>query len=116
MDKEQLIYEVLGMPKNVMSYHMSRNLATLFPDMTLIEGEMDFFEVEEFAKAGFCTINYRAIVHNQMETSWLAPDITSKYWVEADVKAVPDQEEVEQQVFERSRNVWLEVHWNNSKF
>src|SRR2546421_10220481 len=123
MDKEQFIYESLGLPLSAISYHTSLHLATRFPNHSLLEGEEGLFNIEEFAKAGRCDLKHKAIVHNQVTTQWHAPDMTTQFlrsaWRVAGQmpeKAIPGQTEAEQQVFDRSKNAWLEVAWDGSIF
>ncbi|MBV9706455.1 MAG: hypothetical protein JO125_03495 [Chloroflexi bacterium] len=45
MKKEQLISEMLLLPGTALDYHIGQNLAKLFPDRALIEGDAFNFNV-----------------------------------------------------------------------
>src|SRR5436853_4312695 len=112
MDKEQFIQEALGLPLSAISYHVSQHLATRFPDWALLEGDEVLFNIEEFAQAGHCDLEHKAIIHNQVTTQWHAPDITTQFVMSArrvpgySGMVVPGQTEAEQQVIDRSKNAW----------
>src|SRR5437660_12744923 len=74
MNKEYLISEVLCLPPAAIEYHMSLTLAKLFPDKTMIEGDMPYFNVEAYAQAQFCTLMKKNILYNQVMTYWKVPE------------------------------------------
>ena len=120
MDKEQFIHEALRLPATAIDYHVSSHLATLFPDRALLEGGEGLFNIEEFAQAGQCQLEHKAVVYNQIITHWRAPEIGNQPWAQVALQmsgvVVPGPTEAEKQVFERSKNAWLEVAWDGSLF
>lgn len=120
MDKEQFIHEALCLPTTAIDYHVSSYLATLFPDRALLEGGEGLFNVEEFARAGQCQLEHKAVVYNQITTHWRPPEIGAQPWAQVALQmsgvVIPGQTEAEQQVFDRSKNAWLEVTWDGSLF
>src|SRR2546421_11876539 len=74
MKKEYLISEALCLPPTAIEYHMSLTLAKLFPDKTMIEGDMPYFNVEAYAQAQFCTLMKKNMLYNQVMTYWKVPD------------------------------------------
>jgi predicted AAA+ superfamily ATPase len=67
---KQLIIEALSLPSSAISYHVSQQLATLYPNKTLVEGCDCSFNLEMYARAGKCTIEQKTSVHNQFSSSW----------------------------------------------
>jgi len=116
LEKEQFIREALCLPTSAIDYHVSLHLSTLLPERALMQGEERLFDIEEFAQAGYCTLAYKAIVYNQIVTSWEAPEIGTDAWKGSVAYDAADQTEAEQQVLERAKNAWLEVAWGNSTF
>src|SRR5215469_3126556 len=75
MSKDRFfISEALCLPPPAIEYHVSQNLATLFPNKAMIEGEEGRFNVEEFAQAQHCTITLKTFIHNQRTTHWVGPE------------------------------------------
>lgn len=70
MKIKQLIIEALSLPSSAISYHVSQQLAALYPNKTLIEGCDCSFNLEMYANAHKCTIERKASVHNQFSSSW----------------------------------------------
>jgi ATPase family associated with various cellular activities (AAA) len=67
---QQLIIEALGLPNNAISYHVSQELAGMYPNKVMVEGSDASFNLEKYAEATLCTIKYDAYIHNQTITSW----------------------------------------------
>ncbi len=121
MDKEQFIHEALSLPLSATSYHVSQHLATRFPDRALLESDESLFNIEEFAQAGYCDLEHKTIIHNQVTTHWRAPEIATQFLRQLPAlrmagSVILGQTEAEQQVFDRSKNAWLEVVWDGSTF
>jgi hypothetical protein len=120
MDKEQFIHDALCLPPQAIDYHVSLHLSTLFPDRALLEGGEALFNIEEFARAGYCHLEHKAVIYNQVITHWRAPEIGNQPWMQPALRmagiVVPGPTEAEQQIFERSKNAWLEVAWGDSVF
>jgi hypothetical protein len=123
MNKEQLISEVLLLPSAAIDYYVSKNLAMLFPDQALIEGDGGYFDVEGYANAKLCTLTRKTFTYNQMSTHWIPPAREVLHWnygsmsVEIVKGAVDptDQEPVppenRQETHDRVKKAWLEVLW-----
>jgi hypothetical protein len=120
MDKEQFIHDALCLPPQAIDYHVSLHLSTFFPDRALLEGGEGLFNVEEFARAGYCHLEHKAVVYNQVMTHWRAPEIGNQPWTHPMLRmpgsVVTGHTEAEQQIFERSMNAWLAVTWGDSSF
>jgi hypothetical protein len=120
MDKEQFIHDALCLPTQAIDYHVSLHLSTLFPERALLQGSEGLFNIEEFARAGYCHLEHKAVVYNQVITHWRAPEISNQPWRQSVLRlgghVVPGPTEAEQQIFERSNNAWLEVAWGDSHF
>ena len=70
MKIKQLIIEALSLPLTAISYHVSQQLATLYPNKALVEGSDCSFNLEAYARAHKCTIQQETSIHNQILTSW----------------------------------------------
>ncbi|MCA1990960.1 MAG: AAA family ATPase [Coleofasciculus sp. S288] len=70
MKIKKLIMEALSLPTTAIAYHVSRELAALYPNKALVEGSECSFNVETYAYAGKCTIEQQVSIHNQIATSW----------------------------------------------
>ena len=82
MQKEQLIREALALPQSAIAYHVSQILSERFPDKILVEGEDGHFDVEEYAKDGYCNIEQSNIVYNQVITHWIERQIGPSNWTQ----------------------------------
>ena len=92
MNIEELIEESLHRPSCAIPYHMSRQLAILFPEKAIVEGESHLFDVEEFAHAQHCSVEKKASVYSEIESTW---------------------EGEEDGIVKRAKNAWLEVTWQH---
>jgi ATPase family associated with various cellular activities (AAA) len=70
MKVQQLITQGLSLPLNAISYHVSQELAGLYPQKIFLETHESSFNVEAFANAKLCTIEYDSSTHNQIVTGW----------------------------------------------
>ena len=70
MKIKQLIIEALSLPLSAISYHVSQQLAALYPNKALLEGCDCSFNLEAYAKVGKCTIKQETSIYNQISTSW----------------------------------------------
>src|SRR5215208_4083777 len=70
MKNEDLIQEGLREPVAAIGYGISRQMAALFPDKAILEGDACSFGLEEYAAGGQCTLALRPAVHSQIATSW----------------------------------------------
>lgn len=70
MKTQQLILEALNLPTNAITYHVSQELAALYPKKTLLEGSDYAFDLEKYAQANLCAIKYDTYIHNQIVSGW----------------------------------------------
>ncbi|MBE3559305.1 MAG: ATP-binding protein [Ktedonobacteraceae bacterium] len=129
MYKEQLIADILLLPPTAIEYHMSKNLAALFPEKALIESD-GICDIESFADAGQCTLTRKTFIVNQMNTFWRAPEPQLMHWRHMGMPGMmplmggmafeaagPLQGDngtdssAQQETVDRVKNAWLEVNW-----
>jgi hypothetical protein len=67
---KQLILEALRLPSSAISYHVSQQLAALYPHKALVESCDCSFNLEMYAKAHKCTIQQETSIHNQVSSNW----------------------------------------------
>ncbi len=76
MKIQQLISEALRLPNNAIAYHVSQELAALYPSKAMLEGSDSSFDIERYANADLCTIEYDQSIHNQIISAWDGMDNT----------------------------------------
>ncbi len=101
MNREELIDEALRLPVSAITYYVSRQLATLFPDKTLVECESIYFDVETYAQDGQCNLEPLHHGYNELTIDWY----------ESDEEEHPLSSEG--QLHKCIRNAWLEATWQN---
>jgi ATPase family associated with various cellular activities (AAA) len=127
MSKDKFfISEALCLPPTAIEYHIGQNLATLFPDKALTEGDVGYFDVEEYAQAGHCTIKLKTFIYNQLTTYWVGPEPQVMHYhphvvvevggVIVGTSQVPKTDGLERETIDRVRNAWLEVEWQGNIF
>jgi len=67
---KQLIIEALSLPLSAISYHVSQQLAALYPNKALLEGCDCSFNLQAYAQASKCTIKQETSIYNQILSSW----------------------------------------------
>jgi AAA+ superfamily predicted ATPase len=72
--KKQLISDIMCLPPTAIEYHLGMHLAKLFPEKVLLEGDIGYFNVEGYAKAGLCKITRHTFLFNQVTTYWQMPE------------------------------------------
>jgi hypothetical protein len=90
MGIENFISTALRYPSDYVSYHVSRELAELYPDKGIIEGDSCAFDLEAYVRAERCEMVGELAVFNQVTTGWSGPG--KKLWREAE-------------------NAWFNVFW-----
>lgn len=90
MGIENFISKALGYPSDYVSYHVSRELAGLYPDKAIIKGETCAFDLEDYARAERCEMVEEFAVFNHVATSWCGPG---------------------QKLWRRAENAWFNVFW-----
>lgn len=95
MKIQQLITEALSLPNNAIAYHVSQELAAIYPKKALLEGSDSTFDLEKYAKANFCSIQQETSIHNQILTAW---------------------DGMENKIYNYTENANFEVTWQEHKF
>ncbi|MBG1265746.1 AAA family ATPase [Nostoc sp. WHI] len=95
MKIQQLITEALSLPNNAIAYHISQELAALYPNKVLIEGSDSAFNLENYANINLCTLQHNIFIHNQIITSWNGMD---------------------KEIYNYTENASFEVTWQEHKF
>jgi hypothetical protein len=124
MHKEQLIREALSLPTNAIEYYVSQILADMYSQKALVEGGDGLFDIEEYAGAGHCTIEQKAIIYNQVVTFYQGQEMSLagmmpgllRFSGMLPVNMGPNVEEAQGELIDRAKNAWLEVQWRNSTF
>jgi hypothetical protein len=125
MSKDKFfISEALCLPLPAIEYHIGQDLATLFPNKAMIEGEEGCFNVEEFAQAQHCTITLKTFIHNQLTTHWVGPEPQVMHYhahvvmamggVIAGTSQIPQTSGSGKETIDRVKNAWLEVEWQGN--
>ncbi|HLM54528.1 MAG TPA: ATP-binding protein [Pyrinomonadaceae bacterium] len=70
MSLNNFISETLCHPTDYISYSVSEKLARMFPGRAVVEGESCQFNLDEYARAGLCSLVGEGSVHAQYATSW----------------------------------------------
>ncbi len=70
MKMENLISDALCQPSDFVPYYVSSRLAEMYPDSAIVESEYWSFDIDEFARAGHCSIMSVTSVHQQVQTIW----------------------------------------------
>ncbi|MBE9033639.1 AAA family ATPase [aff. Roholtiella sp. LEGE 12411] len=95
MTIQQLITEALSLPNSAIAYHVSQELAAIYPQKALLESSDSSFNLENYAKANLCNIQYDAYIHNQIITGWNGMD---------------------NEIYNYTENASFEVTWQENKF
>ena len=70
MDLKELISEALSLSSDSISYFVSRELARLYSDKTIIEAAFPCFDLVDYAKAELCSVVGATTVFNQSRVDW----------------------------------------------
>ncbi len=90
MNLKNFISKALSYPSDCIAYHVSRELAELFPEQAVVEGDDYDFDLPEFVRDRRCAIVSESAVHAQARTDWARSDRALR---------------------EEFENAWLKVHW-----
>ena len=119
MDIANFIREALSRPPVVIAYSVSQDLAATFPDKVLIQGEMGYFDVESFARAGHCVVTRKTALHNQVMTFWMPPEPELAPMMGPFLGDMSEHDADEAaknlRTFDRVKNAWLEVTWEDAQ-
>jgi AAA+ superfamily predicted ATPase len=91
---QQLITEALSLPNNAIAYHISQELAAIYPHKGLVEGNDPTFNLEKYANVNLCTLQENTFIHNQIMTSW---------------------DGMEEEIYNHTENASFEVTWQGHK-
>ncbi len=94
MHIQQLITEALNLPNNAIAYHISQELAAIYPQKILLEGNDSTFNLEKYAEANLCQIQYDSSIRNQILTGW---------------------DGMENHLYKYTENAKFEVQWQGEK-
>jgi hypothetical protein len=89
MNTYDFLRSTLALPLNAISYTVSEKLAELFPERYVLEGNLGYCDVEEYATTGLCVLVPSPNVHNQFTAEWDEEDGLGK----------------------SARNAWYQVEW-----
>lgn len=70
MTQNNFISESLCNPTDYIAYSVSEKLSEMFAGKAVVEGESDFFDLEQYARAGLCALVCERGTHSQFSTSW----------------------------------------------
>lgn len=87
---ENFISDSLKQPSDLITYYVSRKLAEMHPDKTIIDSDTCSFELETFVRAGQCEIVRETGIFNHARTEWRGP---------------------KRKLREDNDNAWLNVFW-----
>lgn len=93
-DISRLIIETLREPNNAIAYRAGEQLSALYPDLAVIEGQSNAFDLLQYAADGRCEITPRADLYSQVVTEWRG---------------------MGRGIDESAGNSWYEVGWNGHK-
>ncbi|MBG1245258.1 AAA family ATPase [Nostoc sp. NZL] len=94
MKIQKLITEALSLPNDAISYHVSQQLAAIYPKKTLLVSNDSSFNLEKYAEANLCKIQYDTHIHNQILTGWNG---------------------MENEIYNFNENASFEVSWQGDK-
>jgi ATPase family associated with various cellular activities (AAA) len=82
MKVQQLITQGLSLPLNAISYYVSQELAGVYPKKAFLETRESSFNIEAFANAKLCTLEYDSSTHNQIFSGWNGMDNSIYKYIE----------------------------------
>lgn len=90
---ETLIAETLVSPLDFKAYYLSRELNTLFPDKSVIQGDEYSFDLEEFSRDNHCTVTTHPGMFHQFVVSFAG---------------------LGEGLRQRTERAWFEVEWQGN--
>ncbi|HKE58464.1 MAG TPA: AAA family ATPase [Pyrinomonadaceae bacterium] len=70
MGIENFIRDALLLPTDVIAYHVSRELAELYVDKSILEGQTWYFDLDGFVRAEKCAVIEERFIFNHVRTEW----------------------------------------------
>jgi excinuclease UvrABC helicase subunit UvrB len=89
MGIENFIEDALYKPNDYIAYHVARELAELHPQKSVIQGSTWYFDLEQFSRAGHCSVVEQKSIFHHSRTEW----------------------ESGKKLYEKIQNSWLNVLW-----
>jgi ATPase family protein associated with various cellular activities (AAA) len=71
MTIENFIRDALYKPNDYIAYHAGRELAELYPQSTIVEGDTGYFDLEAFVRDQQCAIVEKKSVFHHVKTEWV---------------------------------------------
>ena len=90
MGIENFIEEALYKPNDFIAYHVGRELAELHPEKAVIQGANWYFDLEQFERAGYCSVVEQKSIYHHVRTQW---------------------ESIGKKLYDEIQNSWLNVLW-----
>jgi AAA+ superfamily predicted ATPase len=109
MFQESILRNALSLPPSAIAYYISETLASRFPDKALIEGQNPWFDVEQYAQAGLCSLTTKETLYNQAETNWRGHELTTQRQLAG--ARIPLTSINANDIVDRFKNAWLEIQW-----
>ena len=73
MGIENFISTALCYPSDYVAYHVSKELAELYPEKAIVHGETVSFDLDAYLRAGLCELVEEPGLHQQFKTLWRGP-------------------------------------------
>ncbi len=70
MGIENFISDALCRPNDYIAYYVSRKLAELHPDKSIIDSDTCLFDLEAYVRAGLCELVQEPVVFSHVKTRW----------------------------------------------
>ena len=105
MKQEELLNEALRLPPSAVSYYVTQQLATLFPDKALLESDDGYFNVKKYSEGGQCTLTALIDQHNEFLTDWYEADYSFDMG-----------EYTDGYLSKKAYNAWQEITWQATTF
>ena len=70
MDIENFIRDALFKPNDYIAYHVGRELAELYPEKTILEGQNCYFDLEAFVRDEKCSVVKEKSVFHHVKSEW----------------------------------------------
>ena len=112
MYQEAIIRDALKLPTDAIAYYVSETLASRFPDKALIGGQNRWFNVQEYARDGHCSLTSKEAIYNRSDTVWKGHELTTWHQLAAIHKRTSST--IVHDIAESFKSAWLEIEWRGS--
>ena len=82
MGIENFIRDALYKPNDYIAYHVGRELAELYPEKTILEGQTWFFDLDAFVHDERCSVVKEKSVFHHVKTEWMGAGKKQKQKIE----------------------------------